>query len=121
MADPKIEKGLAEPEAPKTIESALRLPAQGRAPGKKLKKDTKNDPGDSFSHEYVSFPPFPGRADDETWEESRKEQASADAEPVEEIQREQPPMEVNSNEQESASEWKQRPRRASSLWFWNGR
>ncbi|KXH68950.1 hypothetical protein CSAL01_09193 [Colletotrichum salicis] len=136
MADPEIEKGLAEPEVPKTIESVLRLPAQGRASGKKLKKDARNDPGDSSAHEYVSFPPFPVEADDETLEESqkgkwpgdaetvkksRKDQASADAEPVEDIQRDQPPEEVDSNEKEPPREWKQRPRRASLLWFWNGR
>lgn len=121
MAGSKHAKVLAEAEVPKSVESALLRPAKSPAPEETPKKGTQQESNKSTAHKYVSFPPFPGKANDEKLPDAQKEQQPVEAESLKEIQKQQPSVEVESSQQEPLNEPKPRPRRASHLWFWHGK
>lgn len=118
MTNSEDEKSPAEPEGPKTVESALQLQAESMVPKDRPEKNAQQDLDESSAHKYVSFPPFTGEPDVERLENPPRKRPLGEAETLKESQKEQPAVEVESNQQEPPSELKQRPHRASSLWFW---
>lgn len=121
MADSGDEKSPAELEGPKTAESALQLQAKTTVPKGKPEKDAQQDSDKSYANKYTSFPPFTGEPDGVTLEETQRKQPLGEAETLKKSEKEQPTVKVESGQQEPLSEPKQRPRRASSLWFWLGK
>ncbi|KAK1709493.1 aspartic peptidase domain-containing protein [Colletotrichum lupini] len=63
MDDSEYEKGSAESEAPKTVESALQLQAMSMVPKEKPRNNTQQDSDNNSAQKYVSFPPIPWRTE----------------------------------------------------------